>query len=91
MKPSSASDAATTLLQKYAQGERDFSGISLNECTLSGAKLPQIILRGADLKVVNLSTANLCQSDLQGAVLNVSRLSGANLSQASTSPISFAR
>ena len=82
MKPSPASDAATTLLQKYAQGERDFSGISLNECTLSGAKLPQIILRGADLKVVNLSTANLCQSDLQGAVLNVSRLSGANLSQA---------
>jgi len=81
MKPLPADDAVTNLLQKYAQGKRDFSDISLNECTLSGAKLPHIILRGADLRVVNLSTANLSQGDLQRAVLNVSRLSGANLSQ----------
>lgn len=81
MKPSPADAAVADLLQKYAQGERDFSGISLNECTLSGAKLPYIILRGADLRVVNLSTANLSHGDLQRAVLNVSRLSGANLSQ----------
>lgn len=82
MKPLPSPDAAATMLQKYAQGERDFSNIKLNECVLSGAKLPQIILRGADLNVVNLSTANLSQGDLQQAVLNVSRLSGANLSQA---------
>lgn len=81
MKPSPPLDAVANLLQKYAQGERDFSEISLNECTLSGAKLPHIILRGADLRVVNLSTANLSHGDLQRAVLNVSRLSGANLSQ----------
>lgn len=70
------------LLTKYAQGERDFSGIVLNECTLSGAKLSRIILRRASLKVANLSTANLSHSDLREATLNVSRLSGANLSQA---------
>jgi uncharacterized protein YjbI with pentapeptide repeats len=71
-----------TLLQRYAQGERDFSRISLNECSLSGVKLPHIILQEASLKIVNLSTANLSHSNLQRAILNVSRLSGANLSQA---------
>ncbi|MEL7314906.1 MAG: pentapeptide repeat-containing protein [Cyanobacteria bacterium J06559_3] len=73
---------AEILLEKYAQGERDFSDIVLNECALSGVKLPHIILKRASLKVVNLSTANLSHSDLEGAILNVSRLSGANLSQA---------
>jgi uncharacterized protein YjbI with pentapeptide repeats len=82
MKPLPAPDAATTLLKKYAQGERDFSHAKLNECVLSGKKLPNIILRGADLNVANLSNANLSQGDFQEAVLNVSRLSGANLSQA---------
>jgi uncharacterized protein YjbI with pentapeptide repeats len=76
-----SSDTAASLLQAYAQGERNFSGINLNECSLSGAKLPHISLQGATLKVVNLSNANLSHSDLRQAVLNVSRLSGANLSQ----------
>ncbi|NER82582.1 MAG: hypothetical protein F6K42_24085 [Leptolyngbya sp. SIO1D8] len=82
MNPSSSSTTPEILLQKYAQGERDFSDISLNECTLSGAKLPHIVLQRASLKVVNLSTANLSYSDLSGAILNVSRLNGTNLSQA---------
>ncbi len=71
-----------TLLRRYAEGQRDFSGIHLNEASLAGAKLDHIILKHAHLKVVNLSTANLSHSDLCHAVLNVSRLSGANLSQA---------
>jgi len=79
---SSPEITADSLLQQYAQGQRDFSGITLNECTLSGAKLSHIILKEASLKVVNLSTANLSHSDLRRIVLNVSRLSGANLSQA---------
>ncbi len=82
MKPLPAPDAVATLLDKYAQGERDFSNAQLNECVLSGKKLPDIILRSADLNVANLSNANLSQGDLQAAVLNVSRLSGVNLSQA---------
>ncbi|MGD1862407.1 MAG: pentapeptide repeat-containing protein [Leptolyngbyaceae cyanobacterium] len=82
MKSLPPSEATSTLLQKYAQGKRDFSGVRLNECTLSGAKLPQVILRAANLNVANLSSANLSQGDLQQALLNVSRLSGANLSQA---------
>jgi uncharacterized protein YjbI with pentapeptide repeats len=82
MKPLPAPDAAAILLDKYAQGERDFSHAKLNECVLSGTRLPNIILREADLNIANLSNANLSQSDLQAAVLNVSRLSGANLSQA---------
>ncbi|HEY9737579.1 MAG TPA: pentapeptide repeat-containing protein [Trichocoleus sp.] len=70
------------LLGKYAQGLRDFAGISLNECSLIGASLPQINLQNASLNVANLSSANLSYADLSGAQLNVTRLSGANLSQA---------
>ncbi|MEM9003521.1 MAG: pentapeptide repeat-containing protein [Cyanobacteria bacterium P01_F01_bin.86] len=73
---------AAILLEKYAQGERDFADIILNECVLSGAKLPYVNLKRASLKVVNLSTANLSHGDLEQAILNVSRLSGANLSHA---------
>ena len=82
MNPTSPPSVVATLLQKYAEGERDFSNINLNECALAGVKLPHIILRGASLKIVNLSTANLSHGDLRQAVLNVSRLSGINLSQA---------
>ncbi|WP_008308335.1 pentapeptide repeat-containing protein [Leptolyngbya sp. PCC 6406] len=73
---------AELLLERYAQGERDFSQVSLNECNLAGAQIPHIVLRQANLNIVNLSTANLSFSDLQQASLNVSRFSGANLSQA---------
>ncbi|MEM0978723.1 MAG: pentapeptide repeat-containing protein [Cyanobacteria bacterium P01_H01_bin.58] len=82
MNPIPSVKTTGDLLTQYTQGERDFSGIVLNECTLSGAKLPHIILQQASLKVANLSTANLSHSNLRGATLNVSRLSGANLSQA---------
>ena len=82
MKTLPSPDAAAALLEKYAQGERDFTNLKLNECILSGKKLPGIILRGANLNVANLSNTNLSRGDLQQAVLNVSRLSGTNLSQA---------
>ncbi len=70
------------LLARYGQGERDFSGITLNECTLMGVQLPQINLSHASLNIVNLSTANLSQSNLRRASLNVSRLSSTNFSHA---------
>ncbi|MBD2257899.1 pentapeptide repeat-containing protein [Pseudanabaena sp. FACHB-2040] len=73
------------LLGKYAQGIRDFTGANLNECSLIGANLSEIILQDASLNVANLSSANLNHSDFKGAQLNVTRLSGANLSHADLS------
>lgn len=76
---------AKELLAKYAQGERDFTGIALGECQLIGSDLSDIILRGATLNVANLSSADLTRADLSQALLNVSRLTGVNLSQANLS------
>ena len=76
---------AKALLAKYAQGERDFTGIALGECQLIGAELPDIILRGATLNVANFSSANLSRADLSQALLNVSRLTGVNLTEANLS------
>ncbi|HEY9762355.1 MAG TPA: pentapeptide repeat-containing protein [Trichocoleus sp.] len=73
---------AQELLGRYDQGIRDFTGIKLNECNLTGVSLPEIVLQGACLNVSNLSSANLIRSNLEGAQLNVTRLSGANLSYA---------
>jgi uncharacterized protein YjbI with pentapeptide repeats len=76
---------AKELLAKYAQGERDFTGIALGECQLIGAELSEIILRGATLNVANLSSADLYRADLSQALLNVSRLTGINLTEANLS------
>ncbi|GGA35792.1 pentapeptide repeat-containing protein [Okeania sp. KiyG1] len=48
---------AEELLKRYADGERDFSGI----------KLTRSKLRGANLKGINLSHATLTEVKLQGA------------------------
>jgi uncharacterized protein YjbI with pentapeptide repeats len=42
------------LLQRYTAGQRDFSGLNLVACHLSGADL-----KGADLSYADLSEANL--------------------------------
>jgi uncharacterized protein YjbI with pentapeptide repeats len=76
---------AKELLAKYAQGERDFTGIALGECQLIGAELSDIILRGATLNVANFSSADLSRADLSQALLNVSRLTGVNLTEANLS------
>ncbi|MBW4614685.1 MAG: pentapeptide repeat-containing protein [Desmonostoc vinosum HA7617-LM4] len=67
------------LLEKYAAGVLDFSGIDLSEANLSGAKLSGANLSGANLSIVNFSGANLSEVNLSNAKLNVARLSGANL------------
>jgi uncharacterized protein YjbI with pentapeptide repeats len=66
------------LLEQYAAGVTNFSGIELCEANLSGAKLVGINLSQANLSVVNLSGANLSESNLSHATLNVARLSGVN-------------
>jgi len=70
------------LLEKYALGLTDFSGVDLSEANLSGTKLIGANLTKANLSVVNLSGANLSKANLSYANLNVARLSGANLSSA---------
>ncbi|MCC5637213.1 pentapeptide repeat-containing protein [Nostoc sp. CHAB 5844] len=66
------------LLEQYAAGVTNFSGIELCEANLSGAKLIGINLSEANLSVVNLSGANLSEANLSHAKLNVARLSGVN-------------
>ncbi|MEN9243306.1 MAG: pentapeptide repeat-containing protein [Gloeomargarita sp. DG02_5_bins_242] len=60
---------AHQLLQRYAAGERDFTGISLIGCNL----------QGANLEGINLSRADLMLADLSGCLLIGAKLSGANL------------
>jgi uncharacterized protein YjbI with pentapeptide repeats len=67
------------LLEKYAQGFTDFSGIQLCEANLCAAKLSGVDLSHANLSIVNLSGANLAKANLSYAQLNVARLSGAHL------------
>ena len=60
---------ANQLLQRYAAGERDFTGISLIGCNL----------QGANLEGINLSRADLMLADLSGCLLIGAKLTGANL------------
>ncbi|MBU7581955.1 MAG: pentapeptide repeat-containing protein [Nostoc sp. TH1S01] len=66
------------LLEQYAAGVTNFSGIELCEANLSGVKLCGVNLSEANLSVVNLSGANLSEANLSHATLNVARLSGVN-------------
>ncbi|KAI9130830.1 pentapeptide repeat-containing protein [Acaryochloris sp. CCMEE 5410] len=50
---------AEELLERYAAGERDFSGINLEGADLSGHELQGIILRGANLRKVDLRDSDL--------------------------------
>lgn len=77
------------LLQRYAAGERDFSGIviwdaNLVKANLRGINLSHADLSGACLIAADLSEANLDQirlegSDLTSAILRQSSLKGAGL------------
>lgn len=86
------------LLERYAAGERKFSGITLvldtpfrelDEWELQGVNLSKAILKGADLDKITLwmHGINLSGADLRNVDLNYARfieadLSGANLSRA---------
>lgn len=73
------------LVKQYKQGERDFTGINLNEANLSRINLSQANLSDASLCVTNLSAADLSSTNLSRANLNVARLSQANLQGANLS------
>ncbi|MGB3511674.1 MAG: pentapeptide repeat-containing protein [Microcoleaceae cyanobacterium] len=70
------------ILQKYAAGERNFTGIILCEANLSRVNLNQVNFSQAVLNLTNFSGANLSEANLSGAKLNVARLTGINLTHA---------
>lgn len=70
------------IVNQYKSGERNFTGINLNEVNLSRIRLSQANLSRASFMVANLSSADLSFANLTGANLNVARLSSTNLTQA---------
>jgi uncharacterized protein YjbI with pentapeptide repeats len=66
------------LLERYASGERDFTGATFERDSIRGDDLVEAKLNGLNLSRANLQRANLQRANLAGA-----DLSGANLEQAS--------
>jgi uncharacterized protein YjbI with pentapeptide repeats len=77
---------AEELLERYAAGERDFSGIKFaRSMDLEDAEIPGINLSNSTLVRANLSGANLSKADLSGTNLGSSCLENTNLKQANLS------
>src|SRR5690349_803874 len=67
-----------TLRERYAAGERDFSGIDLRGAKLGGAVLVGAIFRGADLcGAEHLFAPQLAGANLSGAAIGDLDMSGA--------------
>jgi uncharacterized protein YjbI with pentapeptide repeats len=76
--------SAEELLQRYAQGERDFENSTLPQADLHGADLDEIELSESDLTGANLEGASICDAglagvDLRGATLPRAYLIGSRL------------
>ncbi|MDZ8222299.1 pentapeptide repeat-containing protein [Nostoc sp. ChiVER01] len=72
-------NSATTLVESYAAGKRDFSKAELGNADLQGINLKGSDLSYADLNEANLSGANLRGTDLSFADLGQANLKDANL------------
>jgi uncharacterized protein YjbI with pentapeptide repeats len=70
---------AEELLERYAAGERDFSGVELTNISLIRAKLSEIDLTNASLTNIDLTESNLSSANLTGAKLTKITLTGVNL------------
>lgn len=70
------------LLERYQQGERNFSNLNLSRFMLYEADLRGSNFSGANLCYANLSGADLGNADLSGANLSESNLCGTNLENA---------
>lgn len=83
--------SAEELINKYNQGERDFTGVGLISDYLTDVSLEGIILTRSNLgrvkfERVNLKNANFNQADLHFSQMNDVDLSGARLNQADLVP-----
>ncbi len=67
---------AEELLERYAAGERDFSGANLYGAELTGANLTGANLTGANLNGANLTDANLTDANLSEASLGDTKFVG---------------
>lgn len=74
--------AVSRLLDNYASGERDFSGIDLSWASLNGASLPGVNFVEGILKGIDLRHSNLQGGEFMDAIFEGAKLSGANLSNA---------
>ncbi|MEG3891295.1 pentapeptide repeat-containing protein [Microcoleus sp. Z1_A1] len=79
--------SAEDFLQRYNQGERDFTGVNLAGVNLSRRVLSQVNfsranLSGAELSETNLYCSNLSEANLCHANLHQANLSSANLGKA---------
>jgi hypothetical protein len=70
------------LLERYANGERNFQGAKLNNANLYGTNLNNANLKYADLQGVDLRCANLKNAKLKNANLYGTNLNNANLKYA---------
>lgn len=75
-------EAIRNLLQGYAQGEHNFSGINLIGAPMSGVNLPNIDLSQSILAAIDLQSSKLQGTDFTYANLREANLHGANLSHA---------
>ena len=73
---------AEGLLERYAAGERDFSGISIRGANLILTDLREINLSNANMRGIKLIAANLYGANLSGAKLEGADLTSADLSRA---------
>ncbi|MEZ2240953.1 pentapeptide repeat-containing protein [Microcoleus sp.] len=71
--------SAEEFLQRYEEGERDFTGINLAGVDLSGKTLHSVNLSNANLSRAELSEADLSYANLAGANLCHTNLHTANL------------
>ena len=69
---------AEELLERYAAGERDFSGANLYDANLNGADLNGANLTDANLTGANLTDANLTDANLSEASLGAAKFIGCN-------------
>ncbi len=74
--------AVSRLLNDYALGERNFSGIDLSWASLKGVSLPGIDFVEATFKGSDLRESNLQGGEFMDAVFEGAKLSGADLSNA---------
>ena len=70
---------AEELLERYAQGERDFRGSVIHDADLGGAALPRVDLSDSDFSGCDLSGADLRMSTLDHFRVRRASLHGAKL------------
>ena len=70
---------ASEVIERYGNGERDFSTIRLISANLSGLNLQGIVFNNADVSNCNFSNSNLTDASFSGAILDRANFANAIL------------